>query len=331
MSATRYELTITPELAGQRLDKALTQLAPSEAALSRARIQALLKDGHVTEAGAVVTDASASVKENAAYVIEVPAAVPVDHLPAQDIPLDIVFEDKDVIVINKPVGLVVHPAAGNWDGTLVNALLWHRGEELSGIGGEQRPGIVHRLDKDTSGLMVVAKHDKAHQKLSEQFSDHTLSRTYYAVVWGVPMPRESTIETLIGRHLHDRKRMAVLKSGGKEAVTHYGVVQVLAQGALALVRCQLETGRTHQIRVHMAHIGHALVGDSVYGTANSRKAGRLAEPFRSATRNFPRQALHAGELSFTHPVSGKEMHFECDLPSDMAELIGVLGASKSPR
>jgi 23S rRNA pseudouridine1911/1915/1917 synthase len=327
MSETRYELIITPELAGERLDKALTALLQDSAELSRARVQALIKSGHVTNNGKKVEDTSQAVASGATYELIVPPAIKPEDLPAQDIPLEIVHEDKDVIVINKPPGLVVHPAAGNWDGTLVNALLWHRGEELSGIGGEQRPGIVHRLDKDTSGLMVVAKHDKAHQKLSAQFSDHSLSRTYFAIVWGVPMPRAGTIAAPIGRHPKDRKRMAVLKNG-KEAITHYEVVQVLAAGALALVRCQLETGRTHQIRVHLMHIGHALVGDPVY---TRKRASRLPEPYQSAVKGFSRQALHAGELEFIHPRNGKPVSYQAGLPADLRELIEQLQATKSPR
>jgi 23S rRNA pseudouridine1911/1915/1917 synthase len=295
-------VTIPPELSGQRLDKALAQLLPD---LSRARVQALLSGGFVTPAH----EASLAVKEGAVYEVEIPPAKPVDT-KGEDIPLEIVFEDEDVIVINKPAGLVVHPAAGNWDGTLVNALLWHRGEELSGIGGEQRPGIVHRLDKETSGLMVVAKNDLAHRNLTSQFSDRQLSRTYLALVWGVPEPRQGRIEAPVGRDPKNRKRMAVLRVGGKDAITDYVVEKVLAAGQMALVRCKLLTGRTHQIRVHMAHIRCPIAGDQVYG-------GRR----KNALEGFSRQALHAAELDFAHPKSGKLMHFEAGLPEDFANLL----------
>lgn len=323
-TAQYYTLTITPELAGQRLDKALTALMQQQIEISRARVQALLEDGCVTCNGKVVSNAKAAVGEGQVYEIAMPASVDPATTTAEDIPINIVYEDDDVIVINKPAGLVVHPAAGNYTGTLVNALLYHRGEELSGIGGVQRPGIVHRLDKETSGLMVVAKNDAAHQKLSKQFEKRSLSRSYVAVVWGVPMPREGLIDAPIGRSHTDRKKMAVVKAG-KAARTHYVVEKVLAAGALSVVRCELETGRTHQIRVHLTHIGHALVGDPVYGG----KRHKVAEPYAGVARAFPRQALHAAGLHFLSPSNGEMLEFSADLPQDMQELIEQLETRKS--
>ncbi len=320
MSETRYTLTITDVQAGQRLDKALTLLLQEHEMISRVRVQALLEDGHVSLNGAVVTNSKTVTTTGQVYEVElIREAIP-DVAEAQEIPLDIVYEDEDVIVINKPAGLVVHPAAGNYTGTLVNALLWHRGDELSGIGGVQRPGIVHRLDKDTSGLMVVAKHDSAHHALSKQFEKRTLSRTYLAVVWGVPMPREGTIDAPIARSKNDRKKMAVVE-GGKAARTHYAVEHVLAAGALSLIRCTLETGRTHQIRVHLTHLGNPLIGDQVY-TGNRRRG--LTEPYTSAVKHFPRQALHAAELHFISPKTGEMMEFSADLPQDMSDLLKQL-------
>ncbi|MBV8061147.1 MAG: RluA family pseudouridine synthase [Alphaproteobacteria bacterium] len=310
-----YTLTITPELAGQRLDKALAVLAAAlDASLSRARLQALLAGGQVLRDGKPVTDASLRVKEGAVFHVHVPppeAAQPA----AQAIELEIVYEDKNLLVINKPAGMVVHPAPGNRDKTLVNALIAHCGDSLSGIGGVARPGIVHRLDKDTSGLMVVAKTDRAHQGLSEQFADRSLSRTYQALVWGHMAPPVGHIDAPIGRHARDRKKMAVTAKG-KHAVTHYKALRHLTWNGkpVTLVQCKLETGRTHQIRVHLTHIKHPLLGDPVYGR-------RMAAGHRL---DFPRQALHAAALQFIHPVSGKTMKFEAVLPADMAALLAGL-------
>lgn len=291
--------------ASSRLDKALTALVPADSGLSRARVQQLIKAGRVGLNGGAVTDPSHKVKAGEVYALEVPPPEPA--VPqAQEIALKVVYEDADLLVIDKPAGLVVHPAAGNRDRTLVNALLAHCGNSLSGIGGVVRPGIVHRLDKDTSGLMVVAKHDAAHQALSAQFADRSLSRVYQALVWGVPSPVKGSIEGAIGRHPRDRKKMAVLAHGGKAALTHYRVLEAL--GAVSLVECKLATGRTHQIRVHMAHNKHPLVGDPVYGRRNSSLA-------------FPRQALHAAEITFLHPRTGKRMNFTAPMPEDIAELV----------
>ena len=300
---------------GQRLDKALAEAS----GLSRERVKALIGEGAVTLSGAVVTQASGKALEGADFAIAVPPAAEA-AAQAQDIPLTIVFEDEHLIVVDKPAGLVVHPAAGNPDGTLVNALLHHCAQtekgRLSGIGGVARPGIVHRIDKDTSGLLVVAKSDAAHEGLAKQFADHSIERAYLAVVGGHPKPREGTIRGKIGRSDVNRKKMAVLPDTarrGKEAVTHYKTLRSLED--CALVECRLETGRTHQVRVHLASIGHSLLGDPVYGRANSR----LRTVLKSL--GFRRQALHAAVLGLVHPMTGDRLRFESDLPKDMRELI----------
>ena len=322
----RHSLAISEALAGQRLDKALpTLLAEMGESLSRARVQALIKEGQLFYNSAVVADGKIEAKLGQVYELVVPASVPLEHIAPQDIPLDIIYEDDDVIVLNKPAGLVVHPAAGNHDGTLVNALLFHRGSSLSGIGGVQRPGIVHRLDKETSGLMVVAKNDRAHHALTHQFADRSLSRTYYAVVWGIPMPRAGQIDAPIDRSPYDRQKMAVVDTG-RAAVTLYTVEKLLAGGALALVKCNLLTGRTHQIRVHMAHIGHSLVGDPLYG-GNQRRKIRISDEAKTAIKDFTRQALHASALKFIHPTTGQEVQFSIPMAEDMASLISVLERS----
>ena len=315
---------VPTELAGERLDKVL---AAGLAGLSRSRVQALLEQGCVREGGRTVTEPSLRVKLGQTFDVFIPEAEPAQP-EAQDIPLDVVYEDEDVLVIDKPAGLVVHPAAGNPDNTLVNALLAHCGDSLSGIGGVKRPGIVHRLDKDTSGLMVVAKNDRAHHALTEQFSGRSLSRTYQALVWGVPSPKEGRIEGNIGRSTADRKKMAVVTGGGKHAATRYRVVKAFGT-AVSLVECVLETGRTHQIRVHMAHIGHPVVGDPLYGKGRAGRAGgkhasALPEPARSLFVGFPRQALHAVALSFVHPTKGESVRFQTGLPPDMRHLIDTL-------
>lgn len=296
---------------GERLDKALSLAS----GLSRERIKALLGEGRVLLAGKVAAQASLKPDAGTPFEICVPAAAPAEAV-AQDIPLNIVFEDEHLIVVDKPAGLVVHPAAGNLDGTLVNALLHHCKGQLSGIGGVVRPGIVHRIDKETSGLLVVAKTDKAHEGLAKQFADHSIHRAYLALVAGVPNPLSGTVSGHIGRSDHDRKKMAVLHAlnkRGKHAVTHYRTIEAL-NGA-ALVECRLETGRTHQVRVHMASIGHPLLGDPVYG----RNPQRL-RPILSKL-HFARQALHAAELGFIHPVTGEALRFASALPADFAGLL----------
>jgi len=300
---------------GQRLDKALADAS----GLSRERVKALLGEGRVLLGGKVAVQASLKLAEGTEFEIRVPAAAP-SEAQAQDIPLAIVYEDEYLIVIDKPAGLVVHPAAGNLDGTLVNALLHHCKGQLSGIGGVVRPGIVHRIDKETSGLLVVAKTDKAHEGLAKQFADHSIERAYLAIVSGLPVPASGTVRSQIGRSDHDRKKMAVLhehNKRGKHAVTHYKVLRPLT--AASLVECRLETGRTHQVRVHMSSIGHPLLGDPTYGRAPSRFRPILGQ------LHFARQALHAAVLGFIHPVTGAALRFESTLPADMAGLLVELG------
>lgn len=305
--------------AGARLDKALAGLVP---ALSRDRLKALILEGHVSKAsGMPVSNPSLKVAEGQSYQLSIPPATPAEAQP-QDIPLNIAYEDQHLIVVDKPAGLVVHPAAGNLDGTLVNALLHHCAKggktSLSGIGGVSRPGIVHRIDKDTSGLLVVAKDDAAHEGLAKQFKDHSIHRRYLAIVRGLPAPPAGTVDTWIGRSERDRKKMAVQHEGrGKHAVTHYRVVEPLRSDA-ALVECRLETGRTHQVRVHMAHIGHTLLGDPVYSGRSTRFKKMMNEI------SFARQALHAASLAFIHPITGIKLDFESALPADMQELLSQL-------
>ncbi len=327
------DVIVPPALAGERLDRALAQLAAEAGSdLSRTRLQALVRDGAVTVAGAVVADPKHRVREGDALCVSVPDALPAE--PAGEaIALVIVHEDEDVIVIDKPAGLVVHPAAGHETGTLVNALVAHCGDTLSGIGGVRRPGIVHRLDKDTSGLLVVAKNDRAHQGLSAQFADHgrtgPLERAYEAIVWGVPDRVRGTIEAPIDRDSRSRERMAVVRAGhGREAVTHWERLEAFADAdgkpLAARLLCQLETGRTHQIRVHLTHAGHPLLGDPLYGTGFRTKSARLPPGTRAVVDAFPRQALHARTLGFAHPRTGETLRFESPLPPDMAALLAAL-------
>lgn len=326
----------------ERLDKALARDVPAEAALSRSRLGRLLAEGAVTRAGAPVTDPKARAAEGETYDIALGPAEEVAARP-EAIPLSVVWEDADLIVIDKPAGLVVHPAPGSRDGTLVNALLHHCGETLSGVGGEKRPGIVHRIDKDTSGLLVVAKSDRAHHGLARQFETHAVERHYLALVHGAPDrsdPRLAGVKgasfepggilkitTQLARHKTDRQRQAVLFHGGRHAVTRARVVERFGTPpALALVDCWLETGRTHQIRVHMAHAGHGLVGDPTYGGRRKPSAAALGAEVAAAVAAFPRQALHAATLGFRHPVTGEDLRFTADLPEDFATLLAHLRA-----
>ena len=302
---------------GERLDKALALAS----VLSRERIKALIAEGRVSLDGKPALQPSVKAPEGAWFRIEIPEATPAKAAP-QEIPLVIVFEDEHLIVVDKPAGMVVHPAAGHPDGTLVNALLHHCRGRLSGIGGVARPGIVHRIDKDTSGLLVVAKSDAAHEGLARQFAAHDLERAYLAVCNGHPRPPAGTISGRIGRSDANRKKMAVLpkeSSRGKHAVTRYKVLREL--DGCSLVECRLETGRTHQVRVHLSSIGHALLGDSLYGRPNSQ----LREVLKRL--NFHRQALHAAVLGFLHPITGDRLRFASDLPPDMEELIDETGHS----
>jgi 23S rRNA pseudouridine1911/1915/1917 synthase len=314
-----------PEAAACRLDQWLAAaLGPD---FSRNRVQALIRDGAVSVAGKPVTEPKRKLAAGEQVVIDLPEPEAPEP-QAEDIPLDILFEDETLIVINKPAGLVVHPGAGNWTGTLVNALIHHCGDSLSGIGGVRRPGIVHRLDKDTTGVMVVAKTDQAHHALSEAFADHgvtgDLRRAYVALVWGAPARMTGTIDAPLGRAA-DRMRRAVVparRDDARHAVTHFDVRERFgAEPIASLVECRLETGRTHQIRVHMAHIGHPLIGDRDYGQAFRTKANRLPEPLRSEVKAFPRQALHAWLLEFRHPKTHIAMRFEAPLPGDFEALI----------
>lgn len=313
-------VAITPELAGWRLDRALAALVPT---LSRERLKALIAAGAVCGAAGAARDPARKAQPGEVYTIDVPAPAPA-AAQAQDIPLRIVFEDDHLLVVDKPAGLVVHPAAGNLDGTLVNALLHHCAGRLSGIGGVARPGIVHRIDKDTSGLLVVAKTDPAHEALSRQFAAHSVERRYTAVVDGVPAPPAGRIEGALARSSANRQKMAIVPAGrGKHAVTHYRTVMPLAHASV--VECRLETGRTHQVRVHMASIGHPLLGDPFYGRSNGRFRTLLAE------LGFARQALHAATLGFQHPVSKEKLSFESATPADIQELIGRLSGSAGDR
>ncbi len=321
---TRQEWTLEDEQATERLDRVLARL---QGDLSRSRLQALIRDGQVTVDGAPVLDPNRKVAGGARIGLNIPPPVPAE--PAGEVmALSVVYEDDDVIVIDKPPGLVVHPAAGHESGTLVNALIAHCGESLSGIGGVKRPGIVHRLDKDTSGLLVVAKNDLAHQALAAQFADHgrtgPLERAYLAIVWGVPERRRGTVEAALARSTHNREKIVVVgEDRGRYAITHYELQESLppALPMASLVRCELETGRTHQIRVHMAHLGHPLLGDPTYGSGFKTKANRLSEPQREALNALDRQALHAAILGFEHPRSGEFLRFESPLPADMAALL----------
>lgn len=339
MSSRRIEFVIAED-PPKRLDKAVSRDVPEAATLSRTRLARLIEAGSLQVDGAVVQDAKARVAEGAQITILVEEADE-SHIGPEDIPLDVIYEDEDLIVVNKPVGMVVHPAPGTPSGTLVNALLHHCGDNLSGVGGVKRPGIVHRIDKETSGLLVVAKSDAAHQGLAAQFEKHTVERYYRAICYGVPDANDPRLRgvkgtsfergnilkltTQLARHKHDRQRQAVLFQGGRHAVTRARIVESFGTpGVAALIECWLETGRTHQIRVHMTHAGHGLVGDPTYGGKRKLAAKSLTPAGIAAVQSFPRQALHAAVLGFVHPVSGEEMRFEAPLPQDMTDLIVTL-------
>jgi 23S rRNA pseudouridine1911/1915/1917 synthase len=336
------ELTVTGSQAGQRLDKALALLAGHIPGLSRSRIAQLIAAGAVRgSAGETVTEAKRKVKTGEVFTLDIPPALPIEPV-AQDIALTVVHEDADLIVIDKPAGMVVHPAPGAESGTLVNALLHHCGDSLSGIGGAIRPGIVHRIDKQTSGLLVVAKSDAAHAGLSALFAAHDIERRYLAVAWSAPSradPRLAglagisfepggwvRIQAAIARHPNDRKRMAIAPQG-RHAVTRLRAVETFGppeKPFASLIECRLETGRTHQIRVHATYAGHALIGDPVYGRPRALSEKLVAADVSAALHAFPRQALHAATLGFVHPVTGAGIRFESPLPSDIAELVALL-------
>jgi 23S rRNA pseudouridine1911/1915/1917 synthase len=322
MAAPEESLTyrVAKGEAGHRLDRVLATHFPEH---SRSRHKVLIEEGRVSADGETITEPSYRVKPGQTFVEIIPESVPYEPR-AQAMPLDILYEDSWLLVIDKPAGLVVHPAPGNPDSTLVNALLAHCGDTLSGIGGVRRPGIVHRLDKDTSGVMVVAKSDAAHRALSRQFEKRTAARAYQAIVWGAPMPPSGRIAGNIGRDPRNRKKMAVVAEGkGRPAATGYRMVRRL--GPLAsLVECRLETGRTHQVRVHLTHIGHPLVGDPLYGRARGARLGKMAAEEAALVQAFGRQALHARQLAFDHPQSRERLDFETEMPNDMKSLCETL-------
>ena len=326
MADRTFQVTIDEGGAGDRLDRALVaKLAATVPELSRSRVKALIEAGHVrigAADGPPTHDPSHRVRAGEVFAVTLPESAPA-AVEAQAIPLEVVYEDDDVIVVDKPAGMVVHPAPGNPDHTLVNALIAHCGPSLKGIGGVMRPGIVHRLDKDTSGLIVAAKTDAAHQALVAQFSARTVERVYAALVWGTPSPTRGEISGAIGRSPSDRKKMAVVAHGGRPALTRYEVRKAFVGGAISLVDCRLGTGRTHQIRVHLASIGHPLVGDPVYGRSRGRRRA-LPPPAAAAVEALDRQALDACVLGFTHPRSGAPLKFTKKFPHDISNLIRTL-------
>lgn len=320
------DFTVPPEWTGKRLDVVVAHFAEE---ISRSRCQDLIRQNALTIDGATISEPKYRVKQDQQICLILPQ--PIDAIPeAQQIALDVLYEDNDLIVINKPADMVVHPAPGSADGTLVNALLYHCGDSLSGIGGVKRPGIVHRLDKDTTGVMVVAKTEQAHNHLAAQFADHgrtgPLEREYIALVWGEPRPAKGKIETQIGRDPKNRIKQAVLKAGGRNAITHFKLDHTFGghKWTVSRVKCRLETGRTHQIRVHMTHIGHPLLGDTAYGAGMESKMRNLPMPAQQALKALDRQALHAALLGFEHPTSGEKMTFTAPLPDDMAGLENAL-------
>jgi 23S rRNA pseudouridine1911/1915/1917 synthase len=319
-----WQLTITAGDVKSRLDKTLALYHPD---LSRNRLQSLVADGNLLLNGKVFTSASYKVRLDDKIHLTLPPPVSVETL-AQDIPLEILHEDECLIVLNKPAGMVVHPAEGNWDGTLVNALLWHCGDSLKGIGGEIRPGIVHRLDKDTSGIMVVAKDEVSLNFLAEQFSERTLSRHYVALCWGRPYPAEGEIESALGRHPRNRKKMAVVHHDGKYAKTYFKVLERFGigidKGAASLVQCKLATGRTHQIRVHMTEIGHSIIGDPLYGRTTKDRLKQISDNVEFQIFAAKRQMLHARTLGFIHPQTKEEVFFEIEPPQDFQDLADAL-------
>lgn len=334
----KYETVVEEDDKGLRLDKFLSDKFND---ISRSRLKSLISEGQVFISGTEnkIIDPSYRIKVGESYSVYIPEVVEPEP-EGEDIPLDIHYEDDDLLVLYKPAGMVVHPAPGNYSGTLVNALIHHCGDSLSGINGVKRPGIVHRIDKDTSGLMVVAKTDRAHKGLSKQFAKHTLERAYLAVVWGVPNPTSGTIDKPLKRDPKNRLKIAV-REGGKEAITHYKVVKRLepprkimsrsnvtkgVPPSLSLVECRLETGRTHQVRVHMAHSGYPLVGDPLYSRRGNPQKN-FTDRAKEALANFNRQALHAYVIGFTHPVTKEALTFEIELPDDIKELIKALEAA----
>ncbi|HKY94111.1 MAG TPA: RluA family pseudouridine synthase [Kiloniellales bacterium] len=321
-----FSVTVPEAAAGERADRFLAAaLAEAAPGLSRSRLKALIEEGAVALGGRTLREPSARVKPGQVFAIFLPEPRPAEP-EAQAIALTVVYEDADLIVVDKPAGLVVHPAPGNPDRTLVNALIAHCGASLSGVGGVGRPGIVHRLDKDTSGLLVAAKNDLAHQDLTRQFQARTIERLYQALVWGTPSPASGSISGAIGRDPRNRQRMAVVAKGGKEALTYYRVAKSMVAGQISLVECRLATGRTHQIRVHLAAKGHPLIGDPLYGRITKARLGALPTAARAAVQGFPRQALHAASLGFHHPRSKVWLFFQSAMPRDQESLMEELDA-----
>lgn len=314
-------LKVEKKFAKKRLDVFIASFLPE---LSRSMVRKLVDGSNVYKDNKVISDCSYIVKEGENFTINIPAPAESKMLPA-DIPLKIIYEDEEFLVIDKPAGLTVHPGAGSHGDTMANALLKHCGESLSGIGGVMRPGIVHRLDKDTSGLILAAKTDRAHNSLSKQIAERSLKRTYLAICWGVPKPLNGRIEANIGRSAKNRKKMAVVEFGGKTAATNYSVLQKLANGVASLVECRLETGRTHQIRVHITHIGHPLVGDQAYCGRRSGTVKLLTDEAKEFVSKFKRQALHSHKITLMHPTKNTELSFESPLPEDMEKLLELLG------
>lgn len=323
MNESQSNIFLSPavglEQKGQRLDKFLALAFPD---ISRSQFQRLIEDGNVSCEDNIVADNSFKVRIDDVYQVFVPEAIDANPEP-ENIPLNVVYEDDDLLVVNKPAGMTVHPAPGAHSGTLVNALLYHCRDNLSGIGGVKRPGIVHRIDKDTSGLLVVAKNDLAHKGLCAQFFEHSIERTYFAIVYGMPNPLAGKVEACIGRSQYDRKKMAIVERGGKLAVTNYKTIKNFKNIA-SLVQCNLETGRTHQIRVHMASLGCNLIGDQLYVKNKKSAIKGISDETKVFINEFPRQALHATSLGFVHPRSGEMMQFTSEFPIDFKELLEIL-------
>ncbi len=320
-SQKHYTLTVRPEHTNFRLDKFIAEQLPD---FSRSKIQNLMMQGMISLDNNPAYDCAHKVKAKETYFIKIPQASP-SYLEPKEIPLDIIFEDQDLIVLNKQAGLTTHPGAGNQGNTLVNALLFHCGSSLSTIGIEHlRPGIVHRLDKNTSGIMVVAKNDLTHASLAKQIQMRQLTRQYTAIVFGVPKPLIATINASIGRSSQDRKKMAVIAYGGKIAITHYEVIEILAKGSASIIKCSLETGRTHQIRVHLNHAGYSIVGDQEYGNVRHKKIRSFSKEAQECLLTFKRQALHSTCIKFTHPITNKILEFTAKMPDDLCQLIALI-------
>ena len=322
MTNKKYNFTVSEEQTSKRVDQFIVEELPS---FSRTKIAKLVKEGALLINGKAIKDNAKKVMFGDQIELEVPEAVATDIKP-QKIPLDIVYEDKDLLVINKPIGMVVHPGAGNPDGTLVNALLHHCKGNLSGINGELRPGIVHRIDKDTSGLLVVAKNDIAHNALAKQFEEHSIQRTYLAFVWGMMKPIHGRIETFIGRSKYNRQKMSAEVASGKDAITNYKTLEIFKGNTIpdiSLIECKLETGRTHQIRVHLSHKKNPILGDQMYGS-KMRKIRNIDPELQTIIENINFQALHAQSLGFIHPTSGKELFFTTELPQVVINLKKML-------